>query len=213
MYRPNRQTKEIYENLVKQKIWGKVQNIFVKYQKLWNGPDIPIYIFPFEPARKRKETKSGVSFSDKLFLFIGHMEDEKEVEALFIHEYHHVCRIHNQKKQIEEYTLLDSLIMEGLAEYAVLQHCGAQYNANWCHMYKEKEIIKYWEEDFKENLNIRKTEKLHDVLLFGLGKYPDMIGYCLGYYLVANHLEQKILKDRSLFKADSKTFIKKLLDK
>lgn len=211
MYRPNRQTKEIYKNLVEQKVWGKVQNIFVKYKKLWNGPDIPIYIFPFEPNRKRKEKKSGVSFPDKLFLFIGDIEDEKEIEALFIHEYHHVCRIHNQKKKIEEYTLLDSIIMEGLAEYTVKRYCGEQYNAHWCQMYKEKEIIKYWEEDFKENLNILKTEKRHDILLFGLGKHPDMAGYCLGYYLVTNYLNQRALTDIALFKSESRVFIQTLL--
>ena len=43
---------------------------------------------------------------------------KQELQALFAHEYNHVCRIHILKT-LDEMTLLDSLILEGLAEDAV----------------------------------------------------------------------------------------------
>ncbi len=66
-----------------------------------------------------------------MFLFLTPLEDEKELEALIIHEYHHVCRMNKITKPIQEYTLLDSMVMEGLAEYTVENYCGKNYNAKW----------------------------------------------------------------------------------
>ncbi|MDF1512080.1 DUF2268 domain-containing putative Zn-dependent protease, partial [Robertmurraya sp. DFI.2.37] len=36
----------------------------------------------------------------KCFLFLTPLEDLMELEALFVHEYHHVCRMNKQKKEI-----------------------------------------------------------------------------------------------------------------
>ncbi|WP_445505930.1 DUF2268 domain-containing protein [Niallia sp. 03190] len=207
MYKPSRNTKETFDLLVEKDVWNIVRKYDEKYKKKWKGPDIPIYIFPFQPSRKRTENKSGVSFSDKLFLFVGNIEDAKELEALFIHEYHHVCRIHHQKKNMEEYTLLDSIVMEGLAEYAVKLHCGEKYNASWCHLYKEEEIRKFWKEDIVENLDIKKSEHLHDVLLYGLGRYPYMLGYSCGYYIIKSFVKQNNFSEKSYFLLESENFV------
>lgn len=207
MYKPTRRTKLIYEQLKAGKIWGKIDRLFNKYKKRWNGPDIPVYIFPFQASWGEKENKSGVSFPNQLFLFIGDVKDDKELEALFIHEYHHVCRIHAQKKSIEEYTLLDSIIMEGLAELAVRENCGETYNATWCHLYEPEEMKKYWEEKVKEHMNIKKTEKKHDELLYGFARNPSMIGYCIGYYLVTTFHAKRKLSEQQYFTVKSNYFV------
>lgn len=62
--------------------WTRCTYIYFSLSGFWRGD----------------ENKSGVSFPNQLFLFIGEVENDKELEALFIHEYHHVCRIHHQKK-------------------------------------------------------------------------------------------------------------------
>lgn len=207
MYKPSRKTKEVYTSLVKEDVWAKCDKFFKKYKKLWNGPDIPIYIFPFNQSNRGNDNKSGLSFTDMLFLFIGDIEDEKELEALFIHEYHHVCRIHYQKKAIDDYSLLDSIIIEGLAEHSVKMHCGEKYNADWCHKYKEEELEEYWSKYLKDNLDVNKSDYVHDALLFGLGKYPDMLGYCYGFYLITKFKKQKSFSEKAYFNLESEKFL------
>lgn len=193
MYRPNRMTKEIYHNLLKDDIWQRAEHIFAKYQEKWNGPDIPVYIFPFgKRVNSRSETKGGVSFKEGMFLFLSPFyKDEKELEALFVHEYHHVCRLSRLDKPFQQYTLLDSIVMEGFAEYAVTKSCGDDYNANWVSRYSDKELLYYWERDVKKHLQTKRTESLHDAILFGKGRYPNLLGYAIGYWLIENESKKK----------------------
>lgn len=207
MYKPSKRSKEQYEELIKNKVWEKVSKLAVKYKKRWHGPDIPIYIFPLHSTFSGGENKSGVSFPDMLFLFVGDVKDDRELEALFIHEYHHVCRIYHQKKEVEEYTLLDSMVMEGLAEHAVTEICGADYNAAWCNLYKEEEIERFLEKIISGHLNLKKDEYLHDLLLFGVGKFPDMLGYCCGYYLVGKYKNQYRFTESQYFLLKSEVFM------
>ncbi|MDO7486459.1 hypothetical protein Q5O89_12675 [Peribacillus frigoritolerans] len=72
MYSPNQKTKLTWEDLKENNVWEKTQSLFTAYKKLWGGPDVPIYIFPLMSSgiwNKKVETKSGLAFKDKLFLF------------------------------------------------------------------------------------------------------------------------------------------------
>lgn len=188
MYRPSRAARNNLVHMKEQKAWDKVERLFNKYKHKWNGPDIPIFLFPVAQSGgffiREVKSKAGVSFPDKMFLFLSTYDDPKEVEALLIHEYHHVCRLRLLDKRLEDYTLLDSIIIEGLAEYAVLKNCGREYLAPWCRMYKEKELLNFWEKYLKEQLNIKKHEKKHDELLYGGGRLPNLLGYAAGYQLI-----------------------------
>ncbi|PLR80945.1 DUF2268 domain-containing protein [Bacillus sp. V33-4] len=190
MYRPGRTSKKTYLTLLESKIWTKVGDLFNKYKKFWNGPDVPVFIFPINEENRRlmKETdgKAGVSFKDKVFLFLSPGDDIKEIEALFVHEYHHVCRMHKIKKPLEKYTLLDSIIMEGLAEEAVNHYCGKKYIGNWCYFYSEKELVRYWDKYVSENLDLSRNNTKHDMLLFGTGPYPRLLGYAIGYQIISD---------------------------
>ncbi|MCU9612443.1 DUF2268 domain-containing protein [Caldibacillus lycopersici] len=187
MYRPSGFTKKILDQLKKQSIWEIVESLEKKYRKLWNGPDIPIFIFPTNQTLfSGTINKNGFTFPDKLFLFLPDIE-EKEVEALFVHEYHHACRMNKLNKPLEEYTLLDSLIMEGLAEQAVLLQCGREYVSKWNYTYSENELNKYWEKSFLPNLNIKISNRKHDDLLYGKGVGKPLLGYAMGYYLVEHY--------------------------
>lgn len=186
MYLPNQHTKKTFEDLQARGVWDKTQSLFITYKKLWGGPDIPIYIFPLVASGRKqsKETKSGLAFKDKLFLFYDNGISEKEMEAVLIHEYHHVCRLHSLKKLEENYTLLDTMIMEGLAEKTVEKYLGSQYLAQWTHLYSEEKLQQFWSRYLMDNLNKKRTDPLHDALLLGKQGYPDMLGYCSGYRLV-----------------------------
>lgn len=205
MYRPGRLAKEIYEELVKKEIWKRTKNIFDHYRKMWDGPDIPVYIFPKRRFMNEIDPdKSGISFKDKMFLFLHDVKQKKELEALIVHEYHHVCRLNRISKPMHDYSLLDSMVIEGLAEFAVTKYCGENYNAKWTSAYPKEELSYYWEKYAAEHLTVTRTSPLHDRLLFGLGRYPSMLGYALGYYLVMSQKNSKnwTIHDTFIMKAE-----------
>ncbi|WP_210364575.1 DUF2268 domain-containing protein [Bacillus sp. REN3] len=197
-----------------QRIWEKTQAIYQKYKKAWKGPKIPIFIFPMDHTNiglmKEGKGKSGVSFKDKLFLFLTPMDDEKKLEALFVHEYHHVCRMNGQKKRVEDYTLLDSIILEGLAEHAVARHCGEAYTGEWSKRFTKKELGGYWKRYFSGNLSMRRENPLHDRLLFGLGGRPKLLGYAMGYEIITQYQQQENFSEKASFQMPSEQFIKDL---
>jgi uncharacterized protein YjaZ len=211
MYKPSRVTKSIYEALKENKVWEKVEQLFRRYQKIWGGLDIPIYIFPISQQggffTRQEKVKGGVSFPDKMFLFLSDKVSGKELEALFVHEYHHVCRLNRQRKKFEEYTLLDSLIIEGLAEFAVLKHCGRQYLANWCTMYTDSELQLLWKKYLHNQLDKKKIEKGHDELLYGGGRIPDLLGYAIGYKIVEDYYQKNRYSSIISFKIPAKSYL------
>ncbi|WP_433748907.1 DUF2268 domain-containing protein [Falsibacillus pallidus] len=188
MYQPSRGAEECYKKLVEDEVWTKIQAMFKKYKKLWNGIDINIAILPIDVQNRglMRETRgrSGIAFHDFIYLFFSPQKDDKEYESLFVHEYHHAVRLNHFKKEMGDYTLLDSLMFEGLAEHAVKEYCGKEYLAAWCHSRGEKQLEGYWEKWFKNKLGLKKDEQAHDDILFGRRGYPKLLGYSMGYYLV-----------------------------
>lgn len=216
MYRPNVFTKNTFFKLKEDKIWEYVERLFAKYRKLWVGPDAPVYIFPsrysiFDPHLK----KNGFTlFPDKIFLFLPPLSDKKEVEALFVHEYHHATRIAKLAKPRDEYTLLDSLIMEGLAEMAVAEYVGKPYVASWNTQYPDDLLTESWHQYFKENLSIPITNPVHDQLLYGNRIGKAMIGYALGYFIIRQYKRlNRSFSITNTFRTPSEQIIKMVQEK
>ena len=90
-------------------------------------------------------------------------------------------------KPRDEYTLLDSLIMEGLAEMAVAEYVGKPYVASWNTQYPDDLLTESWHQYFKENLSIPITNPVHDQLLYGNRIGKAMIGYALGYFIIRQY--------------------------
>ena len=61
---------------------------------------------------------------------------------MFTHEYNHVCRLSKFQKSEEDYVLLDSIILEGLAENAVRERLGEEFLATWTSYYSNEELKK-----------------------------------------------------------------------
>jgi uncharacterized protein YjaZ len=211
MYQPNHKCYTIYEDLKQINIWKKVRNILKKYKEKWDGPDIPIYILPMNSKNfvfQKNNRKSGVAFPDKLFLFFSKIEDDKEIEAVFVHEYHHVCRMNFLTHTLAEYTLLDSIIMEGLAEDAVYENVGKKYVAEWSHSLPNEKFEYYWKNYLKEKLALKRAESGHDHLLYGKGLVPNMLGYTCGYHLVREYKKENHFSTKVSFSLPSNIFIK-----
>ncbi|KPH79158.1 DUF2268 domain-containing protein [Oceanobacillus caeni] len=203
MYKyPIKNGEDLIRKLQDNKIWEIVHLEKQQLQTLWQGPDIPVFIFPSDPNdRKMKQNqngKSGLAFKDKLFLFISKDNTEKEIRALFTHEYNHVCRLSRYSKKEEDYVLLDTIILEGLAENAVFERFGDKLLANWTTYYSEDQLEKLWKELILPNKNTLKVKRKHQEILYGLRRYPKMIGYCVGYYLVKKYKKTNELTSKEL---------------
>ncbi|GHH98483.1 DUF2268 domain-containing protein [Neobacillus kokaensis] len=214
MYRPSWRTRKNFDSMIEDKAWEQVKKLFSKYKNKWSGPDIPIFLFPLEQRggiffRQEERNKAGVSFPDKMFLFLSHYDDPKELEALIVHEYHHVCRLRTLNRKMEDYTLLDSIIIEGLAEYAVLKNCGEEYLANWCNIYTDREILFFWNRFLREQLYTKKNERVHDELLYGGGRIPSLLGYAAGYNIVREYYNSENYSTKLTFNIPASKFIKK----
>ncbi|MDQ0198175.1 DUF2268 domain-containing putative Zn-dependent protease [Neobacillus ginsengisoli] len=211
MYRPSRSSKMNLDRMIEQKVWKNADQLFQHYKNKWAGPDIPIFLFPLDRGRglffRQESNKSGVSYPDKMFLFLSDVDDTKELEALLVHEYHHVCRLKMLNKKMEEYTLLDSIIIEGLAEYAVLKNCGSEYLAKWCSIYTKKDLISLWDKYLKSHLSKRKNERAHDNLLFGEGRIPKLLGYAAGFAIVENYYKNHTYSTKLSFSIPASKFL------
>ncbi|MEH7235475.1 DUF2268 domain-containing protein [Bacillus sp. JJ1562] len=207
-------SKPILENLPKN-VWVKVEKEYGALQKQWDGPQVPIFIFPADDTNSKIKRefngKSGVAFKDKLFLFFSPHNTHSEIKAVLTHEYNHVCRLRKHKKNEAEYTFLDNVILEGLAENAVREQCGSENLAGWTKYYSNQELQKIVEQLIIPNRNLKRYERKHSDLLYGKRFYPKMAGYCAGYYLVRNYLESNKLQTKAILGMDSKEFVKEYL--
>ncbi len=172
------------DELEKEHVWEIVQKEFERLKKQWNGPDVPIYIFPIT-LEQSQTRKNGVAYPNAVFLFIARGLEKEELKALLAHEYNHVCRLQYVNKTLDEMTLRDSLILEGLAECAVEELYGDKWLAPWLKHYSKKEVLKIWQVNFLPVLDIQGVQN-HIEFLYG-GKLPKWIGYCIGYEIVRTY--------------------------
>jgi len=204
---PLKNGKQLIRYLQKKKVWSYVQKEFTHLKSNWEGPDIPIFIFPSDMNNRRLKQenngKSGLAFADKLFLIISDETSKNEAKALLIHEYNHVCRLQKYKKKERDYVLLDSIILEGLAEQAVHEKLGEDHVASWCKYYSDKMLEKWWKTKLYPNSNIPKSDRSHRNFLYGLRLEPKMLGYSVGYYLVQKYAKENNLKSKELMTLSS----------
>lgn len=195
MYRPLSRNTNTVSKLCSKKVWNVVEKEYQRLKQLFSGSEIPIFIFPSNLLNREivrvYNGKSGLAFRDKLFLFLSGANSESEIKALLTHEYHHVCRLNQYKKNDDQYTLADTIILEGLAESAVKECHGDNYLAPWATLYTRAQAIKMWEKYIAPNQLLPKSMKKHYDLLYGTRfSYPKMCGYSTGYHLVQQAIEK-----------------------
>ena len=153
-----------------QNVWQIVKQEYKLLRKRWNGPKVSIYIFPIKNAnaKSRKETpkKNGIAYRGALFLFLSPDLPKEEIKALLAHEYNHVCRLDYLNLAPNKISLMDSLIIEGLGEYAVKDLYGEKLLAPWINLYSFEEALAIWKNHFIPSLNVTGV-KNHQLFLFG----------------------------------------------
>ncbi|MGE6630973.1 DUF2268 domain-containing protein [Bacillus sp. NPDC077027] len=186
-------------------------------QKRWYGPNIPIFILPVDEKSKEIREQffyqSGLAFKDKTFLFLSPNTPKKRVGALLTHEYHHVCRLHFLTKEEKDFTFLDTIIMEGLAEYAVYHRYGEDYTAKWTTLYDESQIKRMYKKWVYGHLHtkVHTDERLIQNLLYGKGNYPKMLGYTVGFNIVKKYFEQHRATEKAFISEPSESFLEVVL--
>ncbi|WP_158541082.1 DUF2268 domain-containing protein [Sporosarcina sp. BI001-red] len=182
----------LVQTMKQNNIWGIVEREHQALQKKWKGPDVPIIILPSNTADPKllsdTNGKAGLAFADKLFLFVPETILAHELKALFIHEYNHLCRMWLTKKEENSFTLLDSIILEGLAEHAVRERLGEAFTATWTNYYSHEKLARIWEKSILPKRMLKKSHHLHNQYLYGWNGHPKMAGYCVGYYLVETYM-------------------------
>lgn len=203
----------ITNELEKQNIWKVVEKEYQNLKTLWNGPEIPIYIFPIKKGMigfGSRMSKNGVAYKEALFLFLSTDLTIEEVKAMLAHEYNHVCRINLINIPPEKTPLKDSLIIEGLGEYAVKDLHGEKLLAPWTNLYSFDQAVDLWKRHFLPSLNL-KGLKNHYPYLYGQkgSPLPKWIGYSIGYQIVNSYQEKNgPFKNNELYKKSTDTILK-----
>ncbi|WP_249872087.1 DUF2268 domain-containing protein [Oceanobacillus saliphilus] len=212
MYRPLKRGIGNIKKLRNNNVWEVVQDGIERLQKKWDGPDIPVFIFPSDSTNRELirnfNGKSGLAYKDKLLLFLSPNNVKKEIEALLTHEYNHVCRLNQYEKDVNEYVLLDTIILEGLAEQAVDEQIGTDYLASWTTFYTNKQLKDMWQDLIFPNRHVPKEFPEHDELLYGISPYPKMAGYSTGYYLIKQYVKRYPFSCKDLLSVPSEQIIK-----
>ncbi|EMI10168.1 DUF2268 domain-containing protein [Anoxybacillus gonensis] len=199
------------KQLAQKNVWAFVAKKFTELQKEWDGPDVPVFIFPADATNRSLQHefggKSGVAFRDQLFLFLLPHVSNEHIYALLIHEYNHVCRLHADPKDERDYTLLDRIVMEGLAEHAVKERLGSEYVATWTTYYTEEQLKQWMKKWMIPNLSTRPDDARYRALLYGSAFYPRMLGYAVGYEVVKRALEKKTMMELLSMKSEEIFFM------
>lgn len=101
------------------------------------------------------------------------------------------------------YTLLDTIVLEGIAENAVRERLGEELTASWASFYSDKEIAKMWADYILPKRRLLREEQEFQAILFGHRKYPKMLGYCAGYHVVKRYMERNSLSSKDLLPVEA----------
>lgn len=213
MFQPEEDIKKSIDHFRQIKMWALLDKEYKKLREEWQGPNVPIYIYPSSDKNKLLTEyfhgKSGLAYKDKIFLFMGITVDEKDACALLIHEYNHVCRLNRFNIEESDLTLLDSIILEGLAEKEVEERLGTERCAFWSKIYNRKEAEHYWNKFIKKNVRVKKTSRFHHHLMYGARGIPKWLGYNIGYHIVESCCENHDYSTSELMDLSSKKILEK----
>ncbi|OLP64806.1 hypothetical protein BACPU_21260 [Bacillus pumilus] len=204
---------QMIDELKEKEYFQLVMNEYNKLQKEWEGPDVPIFILPVNEGSKEIREQffyqSGMAFNDKIFLFLSADTPKERVGTLLTHEYHHVCRLHVLTKEEKNFTFLDTIMMEGLAEYAVYHRYGESYTAKWTTLYHDAQLEQMYKKWVSSHLQkkVQDDERLIQNLLYGKGNYPKMLGYATGFYMVKRYFDEHQASEKSMIAEPAESFL------
>lgn len=189
LFLPDQSVDLEYEKWQETLPWTIIQEQFHKLQRKWNGPDVKIYILPLNQQnlflKKELGGKTGLSLNKGILLFVDSETTKKDLLALITHEYHHICRLQAIQQSEDSIPFLESMIMEGLAEWAVKEELGEEACAAWTTRYDHLSTYHWFERWIRPNLFVKgRKNYLH--YLYGNQEtgIPLWLGYYVGFQLI-----------------------------
>ncbi|TMU87026.1 hypothetical protein FGG79_02475 [Bacillus sp. BHET2] len=130
------------------------------------------------------------------FIVEPHVKVRAALKSVIFHEYHHHWRMSQLSIAEEDETLLDRLVLEGLAEHFVRVELGEAFLGPYKDALSETDARMLWNTKYKQH--IHEKGEATDSFMFGCEEMglPFWGGYSLGYHLVGwyidEHREQRI---------------------
>ncbi|MFI8684592.1 DUF2268 domain-containing putative Zn-dependent protease [Rossellomorea sp. NPDC077527] len=161
-----------------------------------------------------KDKLGGVSaFTDwngkMCFIVEANQGVKNTLKSVVYHEYHHHWRMSKLKGTEREETLLDRLVLEGLAEHFVRYELGVHFLGPYRDVLSIKEARDLWNSTFRHH--IHKQGEITNSYMFGNKEMnlPFWSGYSLGYHLIEWYMdEHREWTMEELTLLPSKSFIK-----
>ena len=172
-----------------------------------------IFVHPYFPT-KDDEVFDGVMavavYSCVFHLFINLEQATKEsIENTVAHELNHTTYYYHHYDDFNNYTLLDEILLEGLAENFREQHFKQEIT-KWAGALEKDEALQILKDLNKEILNSTDQKVIRD-FLFGNEKYKRWTGYSAGYWLVKEFINKNSeMSWKELMKIDKEKFLEVL---
>ncbi|GAE92105.1 hypothetical protein JCM21714_1086 [Gracilibacillus boraciitolerans JCM 21714] len=190
---------------------SKIERLYQKCKATWDGPATNIFVLPSnEEIRELKEwfdSNAGLSYPNKLFLFLSTSASSKELTALFLHEYSHTCRLDNFPKEESSYTLLDAVILEGIAEWIVRKLLGKSYGNKRVKWVPDQTFLNMWKKWVEPNSDIPRTHLKHDMVMYGGSGISKNAGYLIGYNLIHRYMAKNNQGSKALLKLSNEKIL------
>lgn len=151
-----------------------------------------IFVHPYFPT-KEDEVFGGVMavavYSCVFHLFINLEQATREsIENTVAHELNHTIYYYHHYDDFNNYTLLDAILLEGLAENFREQYLKPEIT-KWAGALKEEEALQVITK-LDDNLLNTTSQKTIRGFLFGNKEYKRWTGYSTGYWLVKKFIEK-----------------------
>lgn len=170
-----------------------------------------VFVFPYFPGEK-DEVFGGVMgvapYSCVLHLFLDSAKwSEGVLENTVAHELNHTIYYYHHYDSFGSYTVLDEMLIEGLAECFREQLFDAAPSA-WASALTQEEaratLLK-----MEDSILTSKDKQIIKEILFGNENYKRWTGYSIGYWLAKSFIEQnKNLSWEGIMKLESVAILK-----
>ncbi len=171
-----------------------------------------IFVFPnsYEEVIKKMNGVSGYNpYRNVVSISLYKTRKWKNsLKETIVHELAHASSfiIYSSKNT----TLGEALILEGIAEHFRESKLGKN-KSPWIKAISRNKILNILRE-LKLKLNWRDDYILHGEIFFGTGKYPNWVGYSIGYYLVGKYLKkQKNINWKKIIKTPPKKILREVV--
>lgn len=172
-----------------------------------------IFVHPYFPTKK-DEVFEGVMavavYSCVFHLFINIEKATKEsIENTVAHELNHTIYYYHHYDDFNNYTLLDEILLEGLAENFREQYFKPEIT-KWAGALEKDEALQILKDLDKEILKSTDQKVIKD-FLFGNEEYKRWTGYSVGYWLVKEFINKNPeMSWEELMKLDKEKFLEVL---